>query len=440
MYTSRVSGTTLNSSGGHRRGWDSGARNSQENNSRCTQEEIVSVDVRYWVFPLNGFPLSYANAGTFVDPTRLRISPEDIEEGLQDGPEPGSKQRTISEDRQSSSGSLFAGLGNSRRGSEDVTGGRKHSSDITSIDALWEHVRRLSEAGVRRMSDASVILTEDTDSFIIGERVWVGGTKPGQIAYIGETQFAPGDWAGIVLDEPVGKNDGSVAGVRYFQCEMRRGVFSRLTRLTRSHLGGEEGDSVSALPRSNGSASGLTTPTRRLTPGMSPPGSVKDLQLRKGSVTLLGTPAGLTPLAVDLKLGDRVIIMSGQGSKAGTLKYRGTTEFAPGDWCGVELDDPVGKNDGSVEGVRYFKCEPKFGLFAPAHKLSKSPSSRRPSTCQVHQRPGSALKKVGSRESLTSVTSTTSSMRGPRVRLGVTSLAQVGGGLGASRQFGGGGD
>jgi CAP-Gly domain-containing linker protein 1 len=51
-----------------------------------------------------------------------------------------------------------------------------------------------------------VILTEDTDSFIIGERVWVGGTKPGTIAYIGETQFAPGDWAGVVLDEPIGKS------------------------------------------------------------------------------------------------------------------------------------------------------------------------------------------------------------------------------------------
>lgn len=49
------------------------------------------------------------------------------------------------------------------------------------------------------------ILTEDTDSFIIGERVWVGGTKPGQIAYIGETQFAPGEWAGVVLDQPIGK-------------------------------------------------------------------------------------------------------------------------------------------------------------------------------------------------------------------------------------------
>lgn len=56
-----------------------------------------------------------------------------------------------------------------------------------------------------QLTDNSVVLTEDTDSFIIGDHVWVGGTKPGQIAYIGETQFAPGDWAGIVLDEPIGK-------------------------------------------------------------------------------------------------------------------------------------------------------------------------------------------------------------------------------------------
>lgn len=47
-------------------------------------------------------------------------------------------------------------------------------------------------------------MTEDTDSFIIGDRVWVGGSKPGSIAYIGETQFAPGEWAGVVLDDPIG--------------------------------------------------------------------------------------------------------------------------------------------------------------------------------------------------------------------------------------------
>ena len=48
-------------------------------------------------------------------------------------------------------------------------------------------------------------------------QVWVGGTKPGRIDFLGETKFAPGEWAGVVLDEPVGKNDGSVGGVSYFK-------------------------------------------------------------------------------------------------------------------------------------------------------------------------------------------------------------------------------
>ncbi len=61
----------------------------------------------------------------------------------------------------------------------------------------------------------------------------------GQIAFIGETKFAPGEWAGIVLDSPVGKNDGSVAGVRYFQCEAKRGVFARLAKLSRVPAGME---------------------------------------------------------------------------------------------------------------------------------------------------------------------------------------------------------
>lgn len=155
-------------------------------------------------------------------------------------------------------------------------------------------------------------MTEDTDSFIIGERVWVGGTKPGQIAYIGETQFAPGEWAGIVLDDAIGKqnslyyyglfgpssyvtcfclvsgkNDGSVAGARYFQCPEKRGVFSRLTRLTRSPL-------ISHMPHDGSPVSDASSVFERPPSGMgrqrralSPNGSIRSMVSSKMSAYLL---------------------------------------------------------------------------------------------------------------------------------------------------------
>lgn len=78
-------------------------------------------------------------------------------------------------------------------------------------------------------------LAINTDDFKIGDRVWVGGVKPGIIAFIGEVQFAQGEWAGVVLDSPAGKNDGSVNGLRYFMCEPKRGIFSTLTKLTKTY-------------------------------------------------------------------------------------------------------------------------------------------------------------------------------------------------------------
>lgn len=47
----------------------------------------------------------------------------------------------------------------------------------------------------------------------------------------------------------------------------------------------------------------------------------------------------------------------------GVIRFIGQTHFAPGDWVGVELDDGSGKNDGSVQGERYFDCTIGHGMF-----------------------------------------------------------------------------
>lgn len=292
-------------------------------------------------------------------------------------------------------------------------------SDGSSSDTL----RKLSDDSSRKhLSDHSVVLTEDTDSFIIGERVWVGGTKPGQIAYIGETQFAPGDWAGIVLDEPIGKNDGSVAGVRYFQCPEKRGVFSRLTRLTRVPLPTHAPHDASPISDAGSVFERPPSGTRQRR-ALSPNGSIRSIVSSKMNASVSTTTNG------DVRVGDRVIVSSSRGSKAGTLRYVGVTDFATGVWAGVELDDPLGKNDGSVDGKRYFECSPRFGLFAPVSKVSRSPSNRKPGACAIHSNGrATPLRRSNSRESLTSLgTSIASSRVG--VRLGVTSLGaqRVGG-------------
>ena len=70
------------------------------------------------------------------------------------------------------------------------------------------------------------------------------------------------------------------------------------------------------------------------------------------------------------KIGERVLI----GQKmSGTIQFVGKTMFAPGTWIGVELDLPKGTNDGSLDGIRYFTCEPSHGLFAPPNKVEIRP-------------------------------------------------------------------
>jgi hypothetical protein len=90
--------------------------------------------------------------------------------------------------------------------------------------------------------------------------------------------------------------------------------------------------------------------------------------------------AAAAAVARPAAVGDRVVVTStrrGGDVERGVLRFLGETSFAAGVWAGVELDVPeTGKNDGQVDGTRYFRCEPLRGVFVKPSRVSPEPPPR----------------------------------------------------------------
>uniref|UniRef100_A0A9J7YNX6 Si:dkeyp-47f9.4 n=1 Tax=Cyprinus carpio carpio TaxID=630221 RepID=A0A9J7YNX6_CYPCA len=220
----------------------------------------------------------------------------------------------------------------------------------------------------------------------IGDKVIIAGQKVGTLRFCGSTEFAGGLWAGVELHQPVGKNDGSVAGVQYFTCPIKHGIFAPLSKVSKLSERRKSSPRQPTAPVPHPRRIDLARVTSKSVHIMNAGSCLFSENLLNLLVTCLPrsnkkytknldysgyrTPSASSTAqeSPEVHLGERVLVV---GQRTGVVRYYGKTSFAPGFWLGIELDKPSGKNDGSVGGVRYFSCPPKHGVFAPPSRVQR---------------------------------------------------------------------
>lgn len=72
-----------------------------------------------------------------------------------------------------------------------------------------------------------------------------------------------------------------------------------------------------------------------------------------------------------IKFGARCRLLPDSDHRRGSVRHIGDIPEIPGvgAWIGIELDEPTGKNDGSVKGKRYFECKTNYGVFVRPERV-----------------------------------------------------------------------
>jgi hypothetical protein len=77
-------------------------------------------------------------------------------------------------------------------------------------------------------------------------------------------------------------------------------------------------------------------------------------------------------MSSDPQLGAIVEINVGRG----VVRFYGATSFAAGKWVGIELNEANGKNNGIINGITYFTCQPNYGVFVRPSQVKVIGSER----------------------------------------------------------------
>eukprot|EP00039_Didymoeca_costata_P000939 m.48217 g.48217 ORF g.48217 m.48217 type:complete len:1130 (+) comp10557_c0_seq2:354-3743(+) len=119
------------------------------------------------------------------------------------------------------------------------------------------------------------------------------------------------------------------------------------------------------------------------------------------------------------KVGDRVQIDkegNANHGKKGTVRFGpAAVQFATGKWYGIELDEKVGKNNGTLKDVVYFSCPDKHGMFARAANVklfTGGTSSKSASTKTTSKSPTKTASSTSPTKKVVKKTTTSASSSG----------------------------
>jgi len=117
---------------------------------------------------------------------------------------------------------------------------RRFREEQRRRDPAWTLERELAARRGEALPAAPAAADEAAEAaaaarLAVGQRVEVAGGKRGELAYVGDAGapgLPPGFWAGVRYDEPVGKHDGAMGGVRFFSCPAGYGALVRPSKVT----------------------------------------------------------------------------------------------------------------------------------------------------------------------------------------------------------------